>query len=94
MPRSSSRLGCGPRSAKRRGTIHGFAGYRRLVPSAQDDLVGALASARTMIQDLALGRATAQCTQRAYQNRSGAAAGNRAAALGDADVAKATSVAH
>jgi acetyl esterase len=42
------------------GTIHGFAGYRRLVPSAQDDLVGALASARAMIQDLALGRATAQ----------------------------------
>jgi acetyl esterase len=39
------------------GTIYGFAGHRRLVPSAQDDLTGALASARTMIQDAELRRA-------------------------------------
>jgi acetyl esterase len=42
------------------GTIHGFAGYRRLIPSAQDDLVGALASARMMMQDAELQRATEQ----------------------------------
>lgn len=34
------------------GTLHGFAGYRQLIPSAQHDLVGALAVARAMIRDL------------------------------------------
>jgi acetyl esterase len=31
------------------GTVHGFTCYRRLIPSAQEDLVGALAIARSMI---------------------------------------------
>jgi acetyl esterase len=36
------------------GTLHGFAGFRKLIPSAQHDLVGALAVARAMILDLDL----------------------------------------
>jgi acetyl esterase len=42
------------------GTIHGFAGFRRLIPSAQDDLVGALASAQAMIADPEFRRVTEQ----------------------------------
>jgi acetyl esterase len=42
------------------GTIGGFAGFRRLVPPAQDDLVAALASARAMIFTPELWRVTSQ----------------------------------
>jgi len=42
------------------GTIHGFAGFRRLIPSAQEDLVDALASAQAMIQDPKFRRVTEQ----------------------------------
>jgi acetyl esterase len=33
------------------GTIHGFAGYRRMIPSAHEDLVSALTVARAMIAE-------------------------------------------
>lgn len=33
------------------GTIHGFAGFRRAIPSAQEDLVSALAVAKAMIAE-------------------------------------------
>jgi acetyl esterase len=42
------------------GTIHGFAGFRRFVPSAQDDLVAALASAQAMIFTPEFRRVTSQ----------------------------------